>query len=738
MEAEMEKIISDIRNKLSQEMEYILEINQSDSLLQVYIEIFIMYYGKESLRAVFTDFNHYLKENTIADLELEDKLDPLIFSQSYEDFLLDEQKASTGSFYTPKYIISYMIEKSIVKYLAQKTGLEEEKLFDCFRSNFAFNLVEYEMMLVSLNTIKIIDIACGTGLFLIGCLNKILYLKKNLYRCLGLQINEFEQKKYIVDNNLCGIDIQEQPIKIAKLILAAMIYDSDNPCYKETIKFNLIVGDSLIDEKVYVDTAIGKVLSERGGFDIVIGNPPYIGEKGNKEVFSKIKNSSFGQKYYEGKMDYFYFFIYKGIELLNKEGFLSYITTNYFVTADGAKRLRNHIRENHTFLEILNFNDYGIFKSAKGQHNLIFFLRKEFDKKQSIKISYIKDSKISDSEVRKMLENNQLENEKIGNCLIVDQDSLYDKLTGNILIQDNEFDGIFKKIIQKKNANLGDLCEINQGIVSGADKVTGEMMEKKLSKEAIEKYNITIGQGIFVLSTEEAIALDIINHDLLKPMFKNSDIQKYRADEITDKYFLYITDNMEESDEAYRIIMHLKRFMDVLKLRREIANGSRQWYSLQWPRRMQIFERTKIVVPHRSKLNKFALVECPWYASADVYYISKVYEPLDWYFLLGQLNSKIMYFWLYNRGKRKGDYLELYANPLKQLPILLSIDDLSESKLINIVKEVMEKEKQGHDSLSGQKIIDQILYDAYGFTQDEINIIEKLYDRGLREKLRKV
>ena len=76
-----------------------------------------------------------------------------------------------------------------------------------------------------------------------------------------------------------------------------------------------------------------------------MGNPPYLGEKNNREVFQKIKNTSFGMKYYEGKMDYFYFFVEKAVELLEERGILVYLTTNYWLKADSAKKLRNTLKE---------------------------------------------------------------------------------------------------------------------------------------------------------------------------------------------------------------------------------------------------------------------------------------------------------------------------------------------------------------------------------------------------------
>ena len=79
-----------------------------------------------------------------------------------------------------------------------------------------------------------------------------------------------------------------------------------------------------------------EVFSEKGGFDIVLGNPPYIGEKGHKELFQPVKNANLG-KYYLGKMDYFYFFFHLALNLARTKGLIAFITTNYYPTATGVE-----------------------------------------------------------------------------------------------------------------------------------------------------------------------------------------------------------------------------------------------------------------------------------------------------------------------------------------------------------------------------------------------------------------
>ena len=96
------------------------------------------------------------------------------------------------------------------------------------------------------------------------------------------------------------------------------------------------------------------------GFDIVIANPPYVGEKGHKIMFEQLKQTALGKKFYKGKMDLFYFFFHLGLNNLTNKGILSFISTNYYPTADGALKLRKDFHERTNVIELINFNEYKI------------------------------------------------------------------------------------------------------------------------------------------------------------------------------------------------------------------------------------------------------------------------------------------------------------------------------------------------------------------------------------------
>ena len=122
------------------------------------------------------------------------------------------------------------------------------------------------------------------------------------------------------------------------------------------------------------------------GFDIIIANPPYRGEKGSKEIFREIKENFLGE-FYQGKMDIFYFFFHLGLNLSNSLAHIIFITTNYYITATGAKKLRNDFKKRAIIKCLINFNELKLFESALGQHNMITLLQRKQNDYASVKVA---------------------------------------------------------------------------------------------------------------------------------------------------------------------------------------------------------------------------------------------------------------------------------------------------------------------------------------------------------------
>lgn len=630
--------------------------------------------------------------------------------ETYEGILQENLRVKTGSYYTPQPIVEYMVFAAIMNYIDSK--IDGDKIFFKDYILGKTNLLSMDLILYViqlLEEVKIIDIACGGGTFLRQSLYLLYSLKKTLYKLIGKRFHPTVVLHQILQNNLYGVELQEETSVLCKLLL---LIEAEK--LRESFYYD---GDLHVFHHDALTMDFEKILGQKEPFHIVLGNPPYIGERGNKGLFQEIRQKDFGEKYYERNMDYFYFFIYKAFEILKKDGILCYITTNYFVTADGAQKLRNFIRNNFHFKEIINFNTVNLFTEARGQHNVIFQLEKKHSQKSVTLINFLSDN-IEPKKIFEILV--QRIPTKTIEVAEIPQEKLFDG-KGHILIQSFASEAeILEKIERKSNYSLEDLCYVNQGIVSGADRLTAAWAKELGIREAV-------GSGIFVLKKEELEKLKLDKDHIkmyVKEFYKNSHIKRYCTLKNQDLYLLYIHDhNLMDLNQVDGLKEHFIKYKAILLNRREVKKGMRKWYALQWPRKLSIFEEEKIVVPQRAYENTFAYVNEPWYASADVYYITAKSQEISLYYLLGILNSSLMYYWLFYRGKRKGEYLELYATPLKGLPIFYS----SSLKIIKVMENLVEDIIKNIDNkdivIEKQRAIDQIVFKLYGLTKKEENKI---------------
>jgi adenine-specific DNA-methyltransferase len=457
-----------------------------------------------------------------------------------------------------------------------------------------------------------------------------------------------------------------------------------------------------------------KDVFDNGGFDIVIGNPPYVGEKGNKYLFDKIKNSLFGQKYYYGKMDLFYFFFHLGLDLLSRNGLLAFITTNYFITATGASKLRNDLEERSTIIEMLNFNELKIFESALGQHNLITILKRG---KLSIraKTTVVNATGYLGSGILKeilLMRNDQ------ANYYEIPQNQLFN--AGNIVLTKGGIDAILDKVLSY-SYSLDGICKVSAGIHPGMDRISEKILKKYPS------LNFKFDEGVFILDNIESEKFK--GKSYLKPLYKTQEINKYCL--LDNRYsILYSSPHKIINDKTF--IEHIERFktplIDIRKVNNENLNN---WLYLRRGVLNEIVYTNipKIITGYRVRGCSFAYTENDCYGSQDVYYITQPIEGYSLKFILGLLNSNLINKWLYYRGKRKGEMLELYQEPLSKIPIR-KIETQEHKAIASEIHQLVDKIlklkiKPEINTSKYEKQIDLLVYKLYELTEEEIITMDK-------------
>ena len=393
-----------------------------------------------------------------------------------------------------------------------------------------------------------------------------------------------------------------------------------------------------------------QLLNEDGdfmGFDIIIANPPYIKEgRMSKTFFEPYKDSP----YYKGKMDIWYLFACNGLDLLNNNGILCFIATNNWVTSYGASKLRDKVIKETRICNIVDFGAVMMFESASIQTMIMMF------QKDRISDDYSFD-------YRKLTAYKATEKEAIG---------ILSKVSNNgecyrPIIRRVNFYG--KNItFSKSDEILDEICSIKDGIFLSENELTNgihphfDFVNKKLS----EKYGFPIGKGIFGLSMSEINALQLTESELklIKPYYNSSDNVSRYIVRTTDLSIIYTTSafkNPHSMDSYPHLKTHLDQFKDVI-------TSDNKPYGLNRAIFESFFVGEKIVALRKCAGKPiFAYANGENYMSATFYIIKT--NRVNMKYLTGLLNSKLIEFWLKNRGKMQGANYQLDKEPLQQIPI---------------------------------------------------------------------
>ncbi len=435
------------------------------------------------------------------------------------------------------------------------------------------------------------------------------------------------------------------------------------------------------------------VFKENGGFDIVIGNPPYIMEDEDKDAFDGLHS----HPCYEGKTDIWHIFVCKGISLLRRNGSISYIAKNQWLTSASVSRMRKKLYRDTQVKSIIDFGSNLMFENADVQ-TMIFVAQK--NKKNKIhKINYYKFEKQDISQIKMDLENINI------NFLNKEIVKDYNE-TKNLTFSSSEKEIILTKIDDKINFEFNEKKEIIQGIIGAPDKY-------------------------FIIKKEELVKFNKNEKKYLKMLHTHT--ERYYTND-TDKYIFYISKSNFEN-KSIDNFPNVKKYFEPNKealIQKKISYKSpnKPYFYLHRERNEIFFkDGAKLVWAKRTEGKKFTYTEKAMYGTANLFFIKSARVNLK--YIAALLNSKLMYFYMNERLKHTGELLQIDKNQFMKIPLFIP-DDIS--NVINLVEQILEINSQENcDFKKISKIqkgleekINKIIYDLYDLAEEEVAIIEKV------------
>jgi len=550
-----------------------------------------------------------------------------------------------------------------------------------------------------------------------------------------------KSKKKVVWNTLCGSQISldtYQPDSIFHLYhdrnqLIHQYKEADDSknssdlkdaIDQKTYEYNRVLNKKLLDEIVFekgveiTEEAFANLkpfhwimefseIFERGGFDIVVGNPPYVRQeliKGQKVLFKE-----FYPNVYQGTADLYTYFIDRSINLLHPKGIFSYIVANKWTRANYGKPLRRWLKTLN-IEEIIDFKDLSLFGGATAYTCVIRIAK--YNSTSSFWVTKV--PTLDFSSLDTYIQQNRFE---------IQRQSLNDDgwTLGNLELE------ILLQKIKNVGPSLGEYVnnEIYRGILTGLNKAF--LLDESLKNQLIEE--------------------NPSSRKLIKPFLTGRDIKRYKSNK-NDKSLIFIPKgwtNLHSGDEENKwkwfkdnypsIADYLEPFAQEAEIRLDKGD---YWWELRACGYYDAFSKPKIIIPTIIQEASFTFDENGVYSNDKTSII-----PRDDLYLLGLMNSKVL--WWYLRAiaaEKAGKFIEAKPMYIAQLPIRkINKKDLKDKEqhdsIVNLVKRMLalknklqkvqsdpEKVELTKEILETDQAIDVIVYDLYGLTNEEIEIIE--------------
>ena len=718
---------------------------------------------------IFDIYNFTVKEDE--PLEKEVAVDPEMLGKVFEELLEVKDRKSQGAFYTPREIVHYMCQESLINYIhAQLPQIKHKDISLLIHCGDTFQEMEsmtdevksYTEKLSksikqnatqiddALSNIKICDPAVGSGAFLVGVMHEIVRARLTLFNSGFMPINKnnvkdttlsedtdftkeivYKYKREAIQNSLFGVDIVDSAVEITKLRLwLSLVVDEEN--IKEikplpNLEYTIIHGDSLLHiskddwinnitledlkglktqyfnavrrkEKNKLDKQIRKIIdqqidegsfdleiyfpevfSHKNGFDLIIGNPPYVSSNNMDKSYKKRKEIT-EYVVHQGSTDIYTYFYERGLNLLNPSGLLCFITSNKWMRARYGGKLRTLIKDNTSIQQIIDLGGQIIFDNATVDTNIIIFSK------------------------QKPIPEHQF---LYGNNLPSTELSLKEKAQSvdTFLLESPEILEIKHKI-EKIGTPLNKWGNIKMsiGILTGCNEAS-------------------------IISTEQKKELcrqDPKSNEIIKPLLKGKDISSYsykwKGRFLINTHNGYLDNNNNKiSNINVNKYPAIKRHLDQYKYKlNNKGDVGRTIYNLRSCSYLTEFEKEKIICPDIAPKLTASLDINSMYV-LNTCYIIRCQEHNK--YILALLNSQLINFYFSlitsQLGKQAIRHFTIHIKEIPLIPI-----SINKQKPFNkLVDTILHKKEKGQSTEIEEKQIDQLVYKLYELTPAQIKIV---------------
>ncbi len=635
--------------------------------------------------------------------------------------LKPEVRKAGGIYYTPEYVVDYIVKNTVRRLLSELKPKQVQKL-------------------------RILDPACGSGSFLIRAYKEL----ENYYQ--RVKIEKYEkrkkareqvfrhqvtvpfsqeeesvdghrltiaEKREIVLNHIFGVDIDEQAVEVTRLSLMLKMLEGEmgmvpGRAMLPMLDYNIQCGNSLISGDVLeLKKFFGddwpktkpfdwddrfKKFMDGGGFDIVIGNPPW------GAGFSLTEKNYLMEKFQEIHMrtpDSFNYFLGTGASVLKSLGMLGMIVPSNFLFQHEYAKSRGFFVDSFWVVQAINLGE-SVFK-ATAPSCIVIMCRKDAVKK----ITNVADLRSLDR----------------GSLATFMKDMVFDRITDkdilslpdNIIPMNRKAAQIVSGIFGTNPQLLGDFCsEVASGIGTGGDKI---------------------------FRVEDATARKLsIEKDILHPVLVGRDISAYYTPDNSGHSIIYST-KLVSAETHPKALKYLKQFQAKLSNKRETRKGLIPWWSLHWPRYPGLFSSPKIILRQTAD-SVYASIDTKGYYCLNSIIIIRPKDIEMTKYLTSLLNSRLLR-WIYRdlTQETRRVFAEVKPINLRKLPIhKIDLSDAIEKELhdtlialVDVMLDLnrkIQKAKGSRRALLQRQIqktdneIDQLVYKLYGLTKEEIKVIE--------------